>query len=380
MKHSWVVWFIGLILLALTAGCGTRDSILIGVAVELSGSQGKIGVALRNGAQLAVDEINAAGGINGREIQLVVRDDQGNPELAKQVDQELIDMGVVAIIGHVTSQQTEAVYQLVNQSGVILFSPTSSSPFFSGLNDNFFRVMPDNIAFGQSLGWVIANNYDVQEIVAFLDIKNQSFAESLWTETQSAFESGGGEVLREIRYNSDSANLKALIEEIAEEDPEAILFIASDSDTALMAQYGRLSGLDALYFSSTWAQTDELISKGGSSVEGMVLSAVFDPNSQDSAYLEFFEAYQEKYQTEPSLGASHAYESAMVLAEGLRQTGGRLEGLAEALSGIQDFQGVQGEISFNLFGDVLRKSYFVMIEDREFITVDVIGSEELELP
>lgn len=378
MKRSWIIWLIGLLVLA--AGCGARDPILIGVAVELSGSRGKIGVGLRNGAQLAVDEINAAGGINGRQIQLIVRDDQGNPEVANQVDQELIDMGVVAIVGHVTSQQTEAVYSLVDRSGVILLSPTSSSPFFSGIEDNFFRVMPDNKAFGQSLGWVISNKYNVHQVIAILDIKNQSFVESLWAETRSALESGGGEVLRELRYNSDSADLKALMEEVAIVDPEAIVFVASDTDTALMAQYGRLLGLDSQYFSSTWAQTDELISKGGSSVEGMVLSAVFDPNSQDPVYLEFCEAYREKFQTEPGLGASHAYESVMILAEGLRQTGGELDGLAEALSGIHNFQGVQGEISFNLFGDVLRKSYFVIVEDREFITVDVVGTEDLVLP
>jgi branched-chain amino acid transport system substrate-binding protein len=380
MKHSWYIWLIGLLVLVLAAGCSARDPIFIGVAVELSGSRGKIGVTLRNGAQLAVDEINAAGGINGRQIQLIVRDDQGSPEVANQVDQELIDMGVVAIIGHVTSQQTEAVYSLVDRSGVILFSPTSSSPFFSGIEDNFFRVMPDNKAFGQSLGWVISNKYNIQQVISILDIKNQSFVESLWAETRSAFESGGGEVLRELRYNSDSADLKALMEEAAAVNPEAIVFVASDTDTALMAQYGRLLGLDTQYFSSTWAQTEELISKGGSSVEGMVLSAVFDPNSQDPVYLEFCEAYREKFQTEPGLGASHAYEAVMVLAEGLRQTRGELDGLAEALSGIQNYQGVQGAISFNLFGDVLRKSYFVMVEDREFITVDIVGTEDLELP
>jgi branched-chain amino acid transport system substrate-binding protein len=230
------------------------------------------------------------------------------------------------------------------------------------------------------LGWVISNSYHVQSVVSILDLKNKSFVESLWAETRYAFESAGGEIEQEFRYNSDSADLKALMEEVALVDPEAIIFVASDTDTALMAQYGRLLGLDALYFSSTWAQTDELISKGGASVEGMVLSAVFDPNSQDPNYLDFWEAYREKYQTEPGLGASHAYETVMVLAEGLRQTGGSLDGLAEALAGIRNFNGVQGEISFNLFGDVLRKSYFVMVVDRKFTTVDVVGIEDVELP
>lgn len=380
MKQTWVKWLVGIIVVGLTVGCSIRDPILVGVAVELSGSRGKIGVALRDGAQLSVDEINAAGGIRGREIQLIVRDDQGSPAVAKAVDQELIDLGVVAIVGHVTSQQTEAVYDLVNQSGVILISPTSSSPSFTGIKDNFFRVMPDNKAIGKSLGWEISNNYQVQALVAILDIKNQSFVESLWAETRKAFESAGGVVSQVFRYDSDAADLRSLMEAVAGSAPEAIVFVASDTDTALMAQYGRLFGLESLYFSSTWAQTDELIRKGGASVEGMVLSAVFNPNSQDPAYLDFYEAYRERFQIEPGLGASHAYEAILVLAEGLRQTGGELNGLAEALSSIQDYPGVQGKISFNLYGDVLRESYFVMVQDREFITVKIVGIEEIELP
>jgi branched-chain amino acid transport system substrate-binding protein len=373
-------FLVGMIIGCLLVGCRPRDPILIGISVELSGNAGKIGVAVRNGAQLAVEQINAGGGINGREIQVVVRDDQGDPEIARKNDQELIDMGVVAIIGHVTSQQTVSVYDLVNGSGVILFSPTSASPELTGIKDNFFRPMQDNRSFGGALGWVIGSDYGIRELVGVFDLANEAFSMTLWENARITFEAMGGKVIGLYTFQSGVDDLSEVMEEISEIDPEALLFVASDADTALMAQYGRLNGMKARYFSSSWAQTDELIRKGGSAVEGMVLTSLFNPNSQEERFLEFLEAYQQKFKVDPILGSSHAYESVMILAAGLRQTGGELEGLAEALSSIREFPGVQGSITMDEFGDVSRQSYFVVIEDREFQTVDFKGSEEDELP
>ena len=374
---KWLFWlFFGTVVLSLLVSCSSSEPILIGVAVELSGSRGKIGVAIRNGAQLAVDQINSEGGINGREIKLIILDDKGNADTALQVDQELIDLGVIAILGHVTSQQTEAVYQLVNEAGVILMGATSSSPKFTGLEDNFFRVMPDNQAFGRSLGTAIGTTYNISRLVSVLDLDNEAFSVSLWENAKEAFEQTGGEVVSEITFSSQSADLDQLMEAVAEIDPEAVLFISSGTDTALMAQYARQKGVESQFFSSTWAQTDQLISKGGASVEGMILSAVFNPNSQNPAYLEFSASYLDKFNTEPVLGSTHAYESMMVLAEGLRKTNGGLEGLAEALSGIRDFAGIQGVFSFDQYGDVVRESYFMMVDDREFVIVDLVSSED----
>ena len=107
-----------------------KAPILIGVSVDLSGPSSDLGIALRNGAQLAMEEINNSGGINGREIQLVIKDDQGDPNTALQADQDLIDQEVVAIVGHSTSQQTASVLDLINQNDVLLIGPAASSFFY----------------------------------------------------------------------------------------------------------------------------------------------------------------------------------------------------------------------------------------------------------
>ena len=122
-------------------GMSKKEPIRIGFVADLTGKQAELGVQERNGVQLAVEKINAAGGVAGRPIELIIRDDLGTPDGAKRVDQELINLGAVAIIGHATSGQTRGL-QITNSANVILLSPTTSTPDLSGKFENFFRVYP----------------------------------------------------------------------------------------------------------------------------------------------------------------------------------------------------------------------------------------------
>lgn len=110
------------------SGCAYRSPIRVGFAGELTGRQADLGVHGRNGAQLAVEAINAAGGVAGRPIELLVRDDRGTSEGAQAADRELISEGVVAIIGHMTSAQTVAGRLVTELAKMVLFSPAASTP------------------------------------------------------------------------------------------------------------------------------------------------------------------------------------------------------------------------------------------------------------
>ena len=150
-KRSWILNLLALLGVLVLAGCQSTPPIKIGLAVELTGRRADLGVAARDGAVLAVENINANGGVAGRQIELLIMDDQGDPQIARQVDQQLVSQGVVAIVGHLTSEQTAAAFEQMNQAGVVLFSPTSSSGDFSNQADYFFRIMPSNDLMARSL-------------------------------------------------------------------------------------------------------------------------------------------------------------------------------------------------------------------------------------
>jgi branched-chain amino acid transport system substrate-binding protein len=364
------------ILILIQPSCGNSTPVLIGLSVELTGPHSSLGIDARDAAQLAVDTINAEGGVAGRPIELVVRDEAGDPDRALSVDLELIDLGVVAIIGHITSQQTAAVFQEINQIDILLISPTSSSPQFNDQDDNFFRLMPSNIYDGIALARYIFHETPVRQIVGVYDIRNRAFAESMWNAIQSEFTALGGDARLDFTFTSGEDDLLELMKEVKLAEPEGIVFIATGVDTALMVQYGHQLEIPTQYFSSTWAQTSELIHKGGNAIEGLVLVAVYNPNNKDGAFLDFSQAFEERYQRPPGLSAPYSYESVLVLAKALEHTGGEKQGLRQEIKNIKGMEGVIGPITFNQHGDVLRDVYIVIVNDSRFETISTISFEE----
>jgi branched-chain amino acid transport system substrate-binding protein len=354
-----------------TSGCVEKDPILIGLSVELTGKQADIGINVRDAAQMAVDEVNARGGIRGRPIELVIRDDQGNPEVARRVDSELLSMGVVAIIGHYTSAQTEAVLDLMNQAGVVLISPSASSSEFSGKDDYFFRLIPDTTFVGQKLAQHVAEYHQIRDVLVIYDANNRSFSESYWHAFDTNFRERGG-TTHLITYQGGKTDLKSIAAQIAEHSPESVLLIASAADTAVLAQYIRQSGSDAHLFASSWAQTNQLIEKGGQAVEGLELGAFYNQNNQNPAHVEFLQKFQQRFKRVPQLGTSQAYEVVMLLAKCLEVTDGKAAGLREALYAVRNFPGVLGPITFDAYGDVQRDVYILRIENGQFVEHTVL--------
>ena len=143
LKHLVFIAAVGSLLFILGA-CGDTSPILIGFSGQLTGKTSDIGVFGRNGAMLAIEKINETGGINGRPLKLIAEDDGNTPDGALKADKILIDAGVVAIIGHMTSSQTMAALPFINKNGMVLISPTTSTPELTNKNDLFFRTMVEN--------------------------------------------------------------------------------------------------------------------------------------------------------------------------------------------------------------------------------------------
>ena len=132
------------ILSGVLSACRGRDPIFIGYSAGLTGRNAALGVDGRDGAMLAVEKINADGGIRGRPIEMLIRDDMATSEGTVAADMSLIKEGVVAIIGHMTSESMTSAWPQVKDTGVVYVSPTVSTPQLQGIDDNFFRLIPVN--------------------------------------------------------------------------------------------------------------------------------------------------------------------------------------------------------------------------------------------
>lgn len=365
-----ILLIIGLFMISVVISCVGKQTIKIGFSAQLTGNQAELGIQERNGVQLAVEEINMAGGIDKKLIELIIKDDMGTEEGAKNANKELLKEDVVAIIGHATSAQTMAGLEITNPEGVILISPTASTPELSGIDDNFFRVVTSNKARTQTFAKRIYDKRGVNTLGIIYSTDNINYSKTYLDTFEEEYILNGGEITSKIDFSSkNEVDFEKIVYNIKNNSPQGVLIIANDFDTAIIAQAIRLEGLYIPIFTSAWAQTETLINHGGKAVENMEVEIVYPQDILTTKYIQFKDDFMSRFGKNPSFGASFGYESVKVLNIALEKNNGKSEGLKKALLEIKDFEGLIDNFSFDEYGDVERKFYFSKIENGEFVTI-----------
>ena len=352
------------------SSCSSKKPIRVGFVAGLTGPNAALGVDGRDGALLAVEQINSQGGVNGRPIELVVRDDLGTSDGAIIADRELIENEKVSvIIGHMTSSTMMASWPEFKDSGVIFLSPTVSTPQLSGLRDNFFRLIPVNSANAKRLADYAFNDLSLKRVSIFYDTDNAAFTETYRDGFSEHFTLSGGSILLTHAFSSSAApDFKPVLVDLKNQEPDGLFVIASAVDTALIAQQARLEGLNVQLLTSNWALTDDLVENGGRAVDGTIAVVANDENNQSPEYLDFSNRFQQRFGRSPTFAADYAYEAVLVLANAFQMTNDEKDGLADALLQTRNLSSVNGNISFDEYGDVLRTLYLIAVRDGVFVT------------
>lgn len=357
---------------ALVTGCDFREPVKVGFSGQMTGPHANMGVSGRDGLVLAIDEINGSGGIAGSKIVLLIRDDKGTPEGALAAGQELINAGVVAVIGHMTSGQTVAALPLMEKVGVVLISPTASTAALTGKVDHFFRVTPDSSSEAVFLARHITQTARLERLAVIYDQENAPYSNSYLESFRNAFQNLGGKLVAEVGYtSSDKPLFGPLVSTLRSAAPQGLLIISSAYDSALIAQQQRILGWQTHLFGSGWSLSAPLIENGGRAVEGMEFVHHYDRNSETPRFLSFKQNYRQKFKQPPSFMAVNAYEAMLVLAEALKKTGGKAEGLTRALPGIR-IQGLTQPVSLDQYGDGIRNYYRIIVQDGKFVTAGLV--------
>ena len=363
----WITALILSMVIIAVSGCEKgKKPIKVGFVGCLTGRLSDLGTAGRNGVILAVEEINRKGGIDGRPVELITRDDRQEPEVALRVDRELIDQGVVAIIGHMTSTMTMAALPLLNREKVVLISPTTSTDELRGIDDYFIRVIPPNGAEIDHLTDYAYRVMGVKRIAAVYDLSNRGYTERYVRGFRKRFEALGGRISDLISFTSGKdVSFISLANELEKSGPDGILVVAGALDTAMICQRIRAAGLDVPIISCGWAMTADLLHDGGPAVEGVVFSQLFDRQSRNRIYTEFRRRFAERFGEPPSFAAAHGYEAVMVLFKALSRNPDPHK-LKETILEQHRFQGVQGEFSVDAYGDPQRKRFLVTVQNGRF--------------
>ncbi|MBW2047490.1 MAG: ABC transporter substrate-binding protein [Deltaproteobacteria bacterium] len=354
--------------LIVVTGCEREEEpVKVGFAGVLTGRLSDLGRSGRNGVILAVEEVNRRGGINGRPVELIVKDDKQDPEEALRADRELIDEGVVAIIGHVTSAMSMAAVPLMNKEKVLMISPTTSTDRLKGIDDYFVRVMPPNRAETDNLAHHGFNKMGLKRLSAVYDLSNRAYTEGYFNNFREEFEGLGGKVIHTETFTSGKdVDFSRLAELLLKPGPDGILVAAGAIDTAMICQRLRVGGSKVSIISSGWAMTSDLLHEGGPAVEGVVFSQLFDRQSRHRRYLEFKKRFEERFGEPPDFAAAHGYEAASALFKALSENPdpGKLK---DTLLKQDLFEGVQGDFKIDKYGDPQRPRFLITVKNGRFL-------------
>lgn len=355
-------------LLLLAAGCDSFAPVRIGFVGQLTGKFSDLGVDGRNGAQLAVEEANQQGGVDGRDVLLLARDDGNTPATAIQAVHELMEQDCVAVIGPMTSGIGVA---LVPHLETAMISPTASSPALSDRDDLFFRVVAVNTNRARSLARYARDKQAIASALIIGDQDNADYVNSFNKAFADRFTELGGTVAGTINYSSNALrHWNELLDLIEQARPEALVLCTSARDVAALARRLKSRGLTPQIFCSAWAHTPDVLQAGGKSVEGLVFATVYSANNPRKEFQDFRKRFTARYGTEPGFAATYAYEAAATLISGLRTTGGKQEGLKQALLEKQSYPGIIGEFRFNEFGDVEREDFLATVKNGRFVLLN----------
>ncbi len=355
-----------LVLSFFMASCGPKPPVRVGFIGGLTDNNSDNGQAGLYAVELAVEQANRAGGIEGRLVELVIRDDAQNAATAANAAQELVAARVEAVIGPFTSAMAVATVHVTGKAGILQVSPTITSMTFYGKDDNLLRINRTTRDNARDYAAVMRARNQRRIAVAY-DTRNLNFTESWLNEFRDAASALGSEVVVAVPYESGVyTNPDKVVAQMLQAQPDSLFFIAGALDVARLAQQVRQQGSRLPIGAAEWAATEQLVELGSSVVEGLLIVQNYDRDDTSERYVTFSEAYFRRYQQQPGYSSVSAYDAATVVLTALknRRKGETLKAAALRSS---PYQGLQQIITFDANGDTQRKVFFTEIHDGRYV-------------
>lgn len=354
--------------LLMSGGCVRAQPLRIGFIGGLSDRGSDVGEGGRNALMLALEQRNAAGGILGQPLELVVQDDGQHPQKAVAGLNALLQAQVQAIVGPFTSAMAAVLVPRATEARVLLISPTVTGTAFVGQDDYFVRINSSAADNARSYAQLMHGRGQRRVAVAY-DTRNLSYT-GAWLEAfRARLAELGGRTSAEVPFeSSNDTAFSEVMRKLLAARPDGLLFIATSVDTARLAQQGSKMAPGMPMGTSEWAGSDALIELGGSAVEGMLVAQSYNREDRSPRYRAFHDAYLNRFDRVPGYSAVNAYDAALVLFAALQRRQPH-EDLKAAVLRYGPYEGLQQTIAFDRYGDTPRRMYFTQIRGGRFVLV-----------
>ena len=358
-----------------TNGSGTGP-IVVGYYGDLSGRTSSFGQSTKNGAEMAADEINKAGGIDGRTIQIIVEDDQGEPNKAATVVTKLINQDkVMAILGEVASSNSLAAAPKAQEAKVPMISPSSTNPAVTQVGDYIFRVCFIDPFQGEVMAKFAANNLKAKRAAILYDF-NSDYSRGLFEFFKRSFTSLGGQIVLEKSYTQGDRDFSGQLTAIRSANPDVIYVPGYYGEVGVISNQTKQLGIKAPLLGGDGWDAPQLWQLGGASLNGNYISNHYSVDDPSPAIQKFVADYKARYNIPPDALAALGYDSMKVLADAIKRAGSTENvKLRDAIAQTKDFPGVTGKISIDKDRNAVKPAVVLKLENGKFVYETTIAPE-----
>lgn len=349
-KHrNLAAWaFAGLCGLVLAA-CGGGPP-RFGAVLPLSGDSALYGRSIQRGIDLAYEQHRLQAGRNA--VQLVTVDSASNPEKARDEYKKLLDSGVLAVIGGVTTAEALQMVPLAEATNRILLSPSASSPQLSGISSNFFRVYPSDSSEGTVMARYAYDNLRLNKVVILA--KEEAYARGIQKVFADEFRRKGGQVLETVEFPPYTTDFAALADRAVVLKPDGVYLAGYAAEVSKIVRELRAHKFAGLILTTSSIAAGSTIADLGSAAEGILFTQIsFQIDGNVPPHVkEFVSAFRKRYDIDPDLYAAHGFDAFNVFLQALAKGGSTGPSFWKGMRNIHEYPGVTGPIQFDEKGDV----------------------------
>lgn len=349
-------------------GGGEADSVKVGVLAPLTGANAEFGEAFEVAMTMAMEEVNAAGGINGKTLELVFQDSKGDAKESSDLCRQYVDNeDIVAVLGDFTSTACMADAPIVKEAEMAILSPTASNPAFTEMNDCTFGIIGKQDADSRYYAHYVLQEYAGVDNVGII------YIESDWgNAAMSNFVDEAGKIglniVETASFVQDEKDFSSIITKMKAANPDHIAIMDQGATSQIINQI-RTSGWDVSLSTNGPGTSQQLIDLCGENCEGLLLTTPFFFDPENEKEMAWRDEFTERAGFAPTVHSVNAYDCALLISEAIRQCGDDItrENVRDKLAAIDFSGGLTGQIKFDETGSLDRRYIICEIVDGEYV-------------
>jgi branched-chain amino acid transport system substrate-binding protein len=351
--------------LALSVGATAAEPIKVGEFACLTGKDATFGQSQHKGIQLALEEINAAGGILGRPVELISEDNQSKPGESATVAKKLLSRDkVVAILGEVTSGRSLEVAPLAQGAKIPMIATGATNPAVTQRGNYVFRVCFIDDFQGTVMAKFALNDLKAKKVATLTSVSS-AYSVGLAKYFKETFVAGGGTVVAEQKFNEGDKDFRAQLTAIKAANVDAVFVPGYYTEAALIARQARSLGLTMPLFGGDGWESEKLLEIGGDALNNSYYSTHFTPENREPAVAEFVKKFKARWSGEtPDAYAALGYDALYILVDSIKRAG-TTEGpkLRETIAATTNYAGASGVTTLDKDRNASKPATIIAVTD-----------------